>query len=140
MRPARTAFNWEPSQSTSSANPTYLSPHTKYNRRVSESTPPVQKPTTLSVSMSRLEGAKKITIKVKKSIKFLDGDQKIPTYMTRTKNRGKVLIINNIEFSKSKKRHGAEVDEEHLKNLFRDMGNWKVKLEKNLTAAVRIIL
>lgn len=50
-------------------------------------------------------------------------DQRIPTYNTKGKNRGKVMVINNIKFLQEKQeRKGAEMDEKHIKKLFKDMG------------------
>lgn len=90
-----------------------------------------------SSSLSALNESKKIIpIKVTKSIKFLDNIGKIPVYKTRSKNRGKVLIINNIIFKDAtKNRDGAEVDQANLLGLFKELGKWKVVTEKNLSAA-----
>ncbi|GJQ75906.1 cysteine-type endopeptidase [Trypoxylus dichotomus] len=67
---------------------------------------------------------KKLVIKVTKSKQFLPVEvDKIPTYDTKSKyNRGKVLIINNINFSKDKFRAGAQVDHKNITNLFKEMG------------------
>lgn len=67
----------------------------------------------------------KLTIKVKKSSKFCDDpkETKVPTYMTRSKTRGRLLLINNVTFIDQKlERRGAEVDELNLVKLFEQMG------------------
>lgn len=50
----------------------------------------------------------------------------VPFYKCRSKKRGRVLIINNYDFTGTdhKTRTGAEVDEVNLKHLFEQMGGW----------------
>lgn len=70
--------------------------------------------------------AEPLVVKVKKSIKFYDdrSTTKVPIYRMRSKHRGMFLCINNIEFANGVKdrRTGAEVDEENLKVLFKQIG------------------
>lgn len=65
-----------------------------------------------------------IDIKVRKTGKMLPlGNDTIPTYDTKSKrSRGKVLLINNIDFKPPRYRDGASVDHRNLQNLFRKMG------------------
>lgn len=80
------------------------------------------------------ELCKKIKINVKKSERFLDYDSKVPTYKTRSKKRGKVLMINNIKFNQTYEyRAGAEVDEKSLTELFKQMG-FEIEKHVNKTA------
>ncbi|XP_057655051.1 caspase-7-like [Diorhabda carinulata] len=55
----------------------------------------------------------------------------VPTYTTNSKNKGKVLIINNINFVNSQERKGAKVDEKEISNLFKEMG-FDVLIHRNL--------
>lgn len=64
-------------------------------------------------------------------------DQRIPTYKTTGRNRGKVMIINNIKFLQEKQeRKGAETDEKNIRSLFRDMG-FDIETHRNLKKNVR---
>lgn len=65
-------------------------------------------------------------------------DKKHPTYKMQSKNRGQVLIINNINFETEKFRAGAEFDGENLKSLFEQIG-MKVWYYCNQTATVSFI-
>ncbi|XP_044260262.1 caspase Dronc-like [Tribolium madens] len=76
-------------------------------------------------------GSKKKKLVVKKTGKFYDAACVIPTYETHSKNRGEVLIINNIMFKDKGYREGAKVDHENLKELFKQMG-FKVTFERDL--------
>ncbi|KAJ8938819.1 hypothetical protein NQ314_011309 [Rhamnusium bicolor] len=50
-------------------------------------------------------------------------DPRVPTYDTNGKNRGKVLVINNIKFLREdQERKGAETDEKNISKLFNSMG------------------
>lgn len=65
-------------------------------------------------------------------------DPRIPTYNTKGKHRGKVLIINNIKFLQEKQeRKGAEIDEKNLRSLFRDMG-FEVEAHRDLKKAAMV--
>ncbi|RZC33629.1 caspase Nc-like, partial [Asbolus verrucosus] len=77
-----------------------------------------------------------VNVDVKLSTKFYDTETYNNTsfYITRSKNRGHVLIINNIKFSSgNEERHGAELDERNLRELFEKMG-LKVVAYTDLTA------
>lgn len=66
-----------------------------------------------------------VNVDVKFSTQFYDTKEYNRTsfYSTRSKNRGYVLIINNINFSQGHdERHGAEADERNLRQLFEKMG------------------
>lgn len=64
-----------------------------------------------------------LKVKVIKANKFMDGASKIPTYWTRSKHRGAVLIINNKQFINNIEpiRNGSEVDVSNLEELFKQM-------------------
>lgn len=62
-------------------------------------------------------------------------DKKHPTYKMQSKNRGQVLIINNIYFEIEKFRTGAEFDGKNLINLFQQIG-MNVSYYCNKTAKV----
>lgn len=52
-----------------------------------------------------------------------EGEHIVPIYKTSSKNRGKVLVINNIKFLNQKQeRQGAEIDEKNIVDLFKQMG------------------
>ncbi|EFA10766.1 caspase Nc-like [Tribolium castaneum] len=74
----------------------------------------------------------KLKIDVKYATKFCDTDDFC--YKTRSRNRGQVLIINNMVFETERHitRRGAEVDERNLKELFEKMGFY-VDLYRNLS-------
>ncbi|CAG9764835.1 unnamed protein product [Ceutorhynchus assimilis] len=79
-----------------------------------------------------------LKINVQLSNEFLDTQQRnphVPFYSSRSKNRGRVLIINNYDFASlnHKTRTGAKVDEDNLKKLFEQMGGWVVKIKANKT-------
>ncbi|GLV44507.1 Death regulator Nedd2-like caspase [Carabus blaptoides fortunei] len=63
---------------------------------------------------------------VKKAERFFDSQpaSKVPLYRMRGKIRGAYLGINNMEFINNIQsfRNGAQVDEENLKDLFKQMG------------------
>lgn len=51
-----------------------------------------------------------------------EGEQRVPTYKTSSKNKGKVLVINNIKFLNQKQhRKGAEFDEKNIVEVFKQM-------------------
>lgn len=64
-----------------------------------------------------------LKVVVEKATRFYDDIGKVPTYRTRSRNRGAVLIfnykhyVNNIEPT----RNGSEVDVHNLKDLFTQM-------------------
>ncbi|KAJ3643994.1 hypothetical protein Zmor_026671 [Zophobas morio] len=77
-----------------------------------------------------------VNVDVKFSTQFYDVAKynKTGFYTTRSKNRGHVLIINNIKFSQGHdERHGADTDERNLRELFEKMG-LSVFSHTNLTA------
>lgn len=80
-----------------------------------------------------------LKIVVKKSERFYDDQalSNVPTYRMRGKCRGTYLGINNMEFINDVKnyRHGAHVDEENLKELFKQMG-FRINSYRNLTRYV----
>lgn len=49
-------------------------------------------------------------------------DKKYPVYKMQSKNRGQVLIINNIDFKTEEFRTGAESDGINLNRLFKQIG------------------
>lgn len=66
-----------------------------------------------------------VNIDVKLSTQFYDTNEYNRTgfYTTRSKNRGHVLLVNNIKFpAGNEERHGAETDQENLRTLFEKMG------------------
>lgn len=67
---------------------------------------------------------KTLKVKVVKCTKACDeGDSKVPMYKTSKKNRGRVLVINNVKFLDEKHyREGAEIDERNIVELFKQMG------------------
>ncbi|KAI4461939.1 caspase [Holotrichia oblita] len=75
---------------------------------------------------------KKLVIKVIKTRKLHPlEDDKIPTYKTKSRfSRGRVLLINNIEFSGIRYRNGADVDHRNISTLCKEMG-FKVTSHKN---------
>lgn len=77
-----------------------------------------------------------LTIKVRKANKFLDGpsDSIIKTYKMRSKPRGLVLIITNIDYNPyyQKPRNSAIYDKVNLQTLFEEMG-FSVITRSNLT-------
>lgn len=88
-----------------------------------------------------------LKIFVQPSLKFHDNqglsDSTFPHfYSTKSKKRGRVLILNNINFlldvEKHGYRNGAEVDNANLITLFQQMGGWNIVLETNKTAIVSI--
>lgn len=71
-------------------------------------------------------GMEPLSIRVRKSTRYYDdmSQAKVPIYPMRSQQRGLFLCINNIEFVNNTylKRKGAEVDEENMKTLFKDIG------------------
>lgn len=64
-------------------------------------------------------------------------------YHSRSKKRGRVLIINNYDFAGTSHtfRTGANVDQQNLEDLFTQMGGWVIEHHKNKTAEeMRVIL
>lgn len=65
-------------------------------------------------------------LKVKVKItgkKYDEGESKVPMYKTSSKNKARVLVINNIKFVDEKEhRLGAELDEKNMVALFKQMG------------------
>lgn len=80
-----------------------------------------------------------LKIKVRKATKFLDGPvsgkNELERYIMRSKPRGFLLIICNIDYVTLNVRTGAEHDAANLQKLFEDMG-FQVTLKRNLTGAV----
>nr|XP_022918454.1 caspase Dronc-like [Onthophagus taurus] len=78
----------------------------------------------------------KLKIKVKATGIYLGDGSKIPSYDTRSsRNRGKLLLINNIDFKdEKKKRSGAEVDQVNLVAVFKQIG-FDILQYKNKTKA-----
>ncbi|KAJ3643995.1 hypothetical protein Zmor_026672 [Zophobas morio] len=74
--------------------------------------------------------AEQLNIEVKYATNFCDMED---CYRTRSKNRGQVLIINNILFDMDshQMRRGAEVDENNLKELFEKIG-FSIEIYRNL--------
>lgn len=80
-----------------------------------------------------------INVMVTHSQEFYDTHDRNPHveyYHTRSKKRGRVLIINNYEFEENIKvqnrfRNGATADNENLLNLFRQMGGWDIEHHNN---------
>ncbi|KAF5273981.1 hypothetical protein FQA39_LY01097 [Lamprigera yunnana] len=74
------------------------------------------------------------SIDVKRSTKFLDDPLllKEPFYKTRSKNRGKLLLINNIKFNNEHQRDGAELDELNLIKVYKSVG-FEVEKHQNLS-------
>lgn len=72
-----------------------------------------------------------------------DRNSHLEFYHTRSKKRGRVLILNNYEFAdadpKHRFRNGADKDNENLVNLFRQMGGWEIEHHNNLPAEVSIV-
>ncbi|XP_033220397.1 caspase-2-like isoform X2 [Belonocnema kinseyi] len=79
-----------------------------------------------------------LKIKVRKATKFLDGPvsgkNELERYIMRSKPRGFLLIICNIDYVTLNVRTGAEHDADNLQKLFEDMG-FQVTLKRNLTGA-----
>jgi hypothetical protein len=80
-----------------------------------------------------------LEIEVTPATKFCDTDDYC--YSARSKNRGQVLIINNVRFDteRHQTRRGAEVDEGNLKELFVKIG-LSVDMYRNLTRDVNLKL
>ncbi|XP_018577367.1 caspase-2-like isoform X2 [Anoplophora glabripennis] len=80
-----------------------------------------------------------LTVKVVRANEFLDTEahnKKIEFYSSRSKKRGKVLIINNFDYADKKEhpyRNGAQVDNANLQELFNQMGGWEINLINNAT-------
>ncbi|XP_060535295.1 caspase-3-like [Cylas formicarius] len=87
-----------------------------------------------------------LNIKVKLADDFHDSpkyNSNLQYYQTRSKNRGRVLIINNYEFleTKHKYRKGAIVDEENIEKLFNQMGGYVIEKHSNKTTEeMRVIM
>lgn len=84
-----------------------------------------------------------LKIKVQPSECFYDTPQHnrhLEFYKTRSKKRGRLLIINNFKFTSNgttkEYRNGADVDNANLMSLFKQLGGWEIVLEINKTAAV----
>lgn len=77
-----------------------------------------------------------LKINVVRSANFKDDfSAQTPPYTMRSKNRGAVLIINNKNFN-YRPRNGAQVDEDNLQELFRQMGGYDVTLRVDLDSKV----
>lgn len=78
---------------------------------------------------------------VKKAERFFDSQpaSKVPLYRMRGRIRGAYLGINNMEFVNDIQsfRQGAQVDEENLKDLFKQMG-FNISTYRNQTYLVSI--
>lgn len=81
-----------------------------------------------------------LEISVRHTEKFNEDfmDKKHPAYKMQSKNRGQVLIINNIKFDTEEFRAGAEFDGKNLKRLFEQIG-MNVLCYSNLTANVSYV-
>ncbi|KAF2903099.1 hypothetical protein ILUMI_03087 [Ignelater luminosus] len=81
-------------------------------------------------------GHESIKINVTPAIQFYDDPKKsdVSVYNTHSKNRGAVLIINNIKYINNVHlpREGAEVDGRNLRELFHEMG-FQIESHNNLT-------
>lgn len=88
-----------------------------------------------------------LAVAVTHSDQFYDTEENnriLDFYKTRSRERGRVLIINNYEFytevsninAQNRYRNGATVDNENLLNLFERMGGWDIEHYNNLTAEV----
>lgn len=65
---------------------------------------------------------------------------KVPTYKTKSRySRGRVLIINNIDFPGLRFRHGAEVDDNNMIQLCKDMG-FKIANHRNKSQSVSMLI
>lgn len=138
FKPYRSVYTREPfsSYSPRSTSTSVLSPSTtQYNQSplIQKSTsltsvPPATTPTT-TTNPAYVD--KKLKVQVVKSKKPCDvGQQKVPTYKTSPKNKGKVLVISNIKFLDEKQyRQGAEIDEKNIVQLFEQMG-MKVQIHR----------
>ncbi|KAI4495688.1 hypothetical protein M0802_008523 [Mischocyttarus mexicanus] len=85
--------------------------------------------------MNIKDAVEPLQIKVKKSYKFAESPNKvIKCYQMRSKPRGLVLIITNIDYKSSlyKPRDSAKHDQTNLKKLFEGMG-FCVEMHCNLT-------
>lgn len=81
-----------------------------------------------------------LKVKVTLSSSFIDTYEHNGTvgfYTSRSKKRGRCLIINNYEFNNKDHpyRNGALVDQENLKSLFNQMGGWDLDCHSNKTAS-----
>lgn len=66
-----------------------------------------------------------------------DFGQMLNPYTMRSRSRGAVLIINNKTFAVDRPRKGAQIDQENLEELFRQMGGYNVTIKENCTSQVR---
>lgn len=83
-----------------------------------------------------------LQVKVIKSDKFMDNIAVVPTYWTRSKNRGAVLIINNKNFINNIEpiRKGSEVDVRNLEELFKQMHmNVEIHEDKSKEEILKIV-
>lgn len=82
-----------------------------------------------------------IRINVVPAKQFYDDPRQsdVHVYNTHSKNRGAVLIVNNINYINNVHlpREGAEVDGKNLQELFHQMG-FQIKMHNNLTGEVRL--
>lgn len=105
------------------------SPLSQSNSSSQYEEPPPQTPV-----VRRSFNYEKLIINVIHSTRFYDQDSAVPVYKTRSKNRGKIIIINNYDFTGgSSFRNGAEVDNANLYELFSQIG-FQVDICNNLTA------
>lgn len=86
-----------------------------------------------------------LIIRVQPSENFHDSlkhNKHLEYYSTRSKKRGRFLIINNYKFSTNAGgyRKGAEIDNNNLTTLFKQMGGWEIIKEENKTATVSIFI
>lgn len=81
-----------------------------------------------------------LQIQVRKATEFLDGPvfENVQKYPMRSKPRGLVLLITNINYKYSDEvpRSSAALDEQNLKELFQQMG-FQVISHFDLTGQVR---
>ncbi|GJQ75905.1 cysteine-type endopeptidase [Trypoxylus dichotomus] len=107
---------------------------------IEEPTPPPRSitppyPETASRSTPIDLRTEKLRISVKPSENFMDDfSQLLNPYTMRSKSRGAVLIINNKIFQHDRPRRGAQVDQENLEELFKQMGGYDVIVKENRTA------
>ncbi|CAG9862367.1 unnamed protein product [Phyllotreta striolata] len=79
-----------------------------------------------------------LDIKIRYSTDFMDTPEyngAIEFYSSKSKKRGRALIINNYDFEGDEYRNGAEVDDKNLRELFNRLGGWDVDHHCNITAA-----
>ncbi|CAG9829717.1 unnamed protein product [Diabrotica balteata] len=105
-----------------------------------DSEPPEPEPVFSNLGISVNNTTSPLKVRVIHSTKLFDTEEKnrkISFYSSRSKKRGRVLIINNYAFKNKKEhpyRNGALVDDKNLKALFQQMGGWDLYCHYNKTA------